>query len=83
VKLIFAPQAAKALTKMPKQDAAALARKLSDFASDPFGRLPWAKALKGGGVRVRHGDWRAICEIYRDRMVVLVVKIGNRKDIYE
>lgn len=28
------------------------------------------------------GDYRVICEILEDRLVVLVVKLGHRKDIY-
>jgi len=32
--------------------------------------------------RVRVGDYRVICEIHDDRLVVLIVAIGHRKDIY-
>jgi hypothetical protein len=35
-----------------------------------------------GGVRIRHGDWRAVCEIDGREMIVLVVRIGHRKDVY-
>ena len=84
MQLIVLPQAAKALRKMPKRDAAALERKLSTFAADPFGDHPWAKTLQGiDGVRVRHGDWRAVCEIRRQILTVIVVKVGNRKEVYK
>ncbi len=32
--------------------------------------------------RYRVGDHRIICEIIDQRLVVLVVKIGDRKDVY-
>lgn len=43
------------------------------------------KALQGqlaGYWRYRVGDYRLICQIKDDRLVILVVEIGHRKDIY-
>ncbi|HEU5223374.1 MAG TPA: type II toxin-antitoxin system RelE/ParE family toxin [Candidatus Lumbricidophila sp.] len=43
------------------------------------------KALAGtlnGLWRYRSGDFRIICEIQDQRLVVLVIKIGARRDIY-
>ena len=37
---------------------------------------------KGGLWRYRIGDYRAICKIEDDRLVVLVVAIGHRRDVY-
>ncbi|MDU0348691.1 type II toxin-antitoxin system RelE/ParE family toxin [Actinomyces sp. MRS3W] len=42
------------------------------------------KALSGslaGLWRYRIGDYRVICDIYDDRLVVLVIEIGNRDHI--
>lgn len=36
-----------------------------------------------GMVRFRIGDYRAICEIDDTNHVILVVCVGNRKDVYE
>lgn len=33
--------------------------------------------------RVRTGDYRIVYEIHGDRLVVLIVKVGHRKDIYQ
>jgi mRNA interferase RelE/StbE len=43
------------------------------------------KKLKGGEglYRIRVGDYRVIYEIEDAKLVVVVVKIGNRKDIYD
>ncbi len=33
--------------------------------------------------RIRIGNYRILYEIYDDRLVVLVVKAGHRKDVYK
>ena len=44
------------------------------------------KALKGSKLgnfwRYRVGDYRIICDLQDQRMVILVVEIGNRREIY-
>jgi mRNA interferase RelE/StbE len=35
------------------------------------------------GYRLRIGDWRALYRIENDRLVILVVDIGPRGDIYK
>ena len=37
---------------------------------------------KGGLWRYRVGDYRLICEIQDERITVVVLEIGNRKDVY-
>lgn len=37
---------------------------------------------KGGLWRYRIGDYRAICKLEDDRLVVLVLAVGHRRDIY-
>lgn len=38
---------------------------------------------KAGQWRYRIGDYRVICEIHDEEIVVLVLEIGHRKDIYK
>jgi len=33
--------------------------------------------------KIRSGDYRVIYEIHNNRLVILVVKIGHRKDVYK
>ncbi len=80
--LIVSPAAQKALGKMPKADAAALIVELKAFAAAPFAQHSFAKGLVGGGTRVRHGDWRAVCQINGKALSVVVVKVGNRREVY-
>jgi mRNA-degrading endonuclease RelE of RelBE toxin-antitoxin system len=32
--------------------------------------------------RIRHGDWRAVFEIDGTALVITVLKVGNRKEVY-
>jgi mRNA interferase RelE/StbE len=45
----------------------------------------WGKPLlgdKGGLWRYRVGDYRLICDIQDERVTVLVLRVGHRKDVY-
>ncbi len=74
----------KGLAKMPKHDQRAMREKLEIFAQAPYAPHAWAKRLVGSkGVRVRHRDWRAICDVDGKALIVTVEKVGNRKEVHE
>jgi mRNA interferase RelE/StbE len=82
--LIVSAAALKGLAQMPKHDQRAMREKLQAFALEPFAPHAWAKRLVGSrGVRVRQGDWRAICDVDGKALVVTVEKVGNRKEVYQ
>jgi mRNA interferase RelE/StbE len=82
--LRFAKPALKALLKMPKGIAARMRSELDAIAADPSSyRGDW-KPLHGGEFwRLRIGDWRAVCELRGGELVLLVVKIAARGDVYK
>ena len=82
MKLVIEASALKMLLRMPVSDADGLRRKLKAFAAAPHDPHPWTKAFGGGRGRIRHGHWRAVYTIDGDVMVVTVLKIGNRKEVY-
>jgi len=43
---------------------------------------PLSGARPGNYWKYRVGDWRIICDIQDDRIVVRVLRIGNRRDVY-
>ena len=53
------------------------------LAEDP--RPPGARQLVGGAGewRVRTGDFRIIYDIRDGELLVLVIKVGHRRDVYE
>lgn len=61
----------------------ALRRAIEALAGDPFPRA--AKKLRGepGLWRIRVGGWRVVYTVEAERVVVLVLMIGGRGDVYE
>ena len=84
----FAAPAAKALRKLhagaPEQ-AARIARALTELADDPRPVGKKIKALVGrrGHLRLRVGDYRLVYTVIDERLVVLVLEIGHRREIYD
>lgn len=75
--------AAKELDAVPgKKDRQRLVRKIRALADEP--RPPGAEKLSGirDRYRIRQGNYRVLYEIEDDVLVVYVVKIGDRKDVY-
>jgi mRNA interferase RelE/StbE len=74
-----------ALRQLRKLDAVARRRvqaAIDLLASDP--RPPAARQLVGGAGewRVRTGDYRIVYDIRDKKLVILVVAVGHRRDVY-
>ena len=74
--------AAKTLKKIPKADRKRIVDKIDGLAENLPG--PDTTKMKGNNPfhKIRVGDYRIIYEIQEDVLLILVVKIGHRKDIY-
>ncbi|VVS91081.1 type II toxin-antitoxin system RelE family toxin [Desulfoluna spongiiphila] len=79
----FRPSVLKSLKRFPKRDLVRIKKKIEELGQN----LPEPNTTKMKGNnefhRVRTGDYRIIYEIHGDRLVVLIVKVGHRKDIYQ
>lgn len=78
-------KAFRALRKMDKQTARRIRNELSEIAKleDPRSR---GKALTGnlaGVWRYRVGDYRILCDIEDGRLVILVVDVAHRREVYK
>ena len=68
---------------MPRNTANLIREKLVQIARDPFAPIPNAKKLQDrSGYRLRVGDWRVIYEIDKDEVVIIVLKIAPRGEVY-
>ncbi len=58
-------------------------RRLDQLAKDPYANYPNVTKLQNRpGFRLRVGDWRVIYEIRESELIVLVLNIGSRGEIY-
>ena len=76
------PPAAKQLSKLDKSIAKRIAKTISALAQNP--RPAGCKKLVGVDAwRIRIGDWRVVYQIQDQRLIVLVIRIGHRREVYE
>ena len=78
----FRPGARREFNKLAPKVKSRLQPHIDGLAENP--RPPGCKKLHGGENlwRIRGGDYRIIYEIHDDVLVVVVVKVGNRRDVY-
>lgn len=78
----FTKQAAKALRRMPANDAKRVRGKIDQYAADPASLANNVKKLVGSDyTRLRVGEYRVI--MLEDLTVVEVITIGVRGGVYE
>jgi len=79
----FRPTVLKSLKLLPKKDLRRIKKRVDDLAENLPD--PATTKMKGNNSfhKIRSGDYRIIYEIHDDRLVILIVKIGHRKDVYK
>jgi len=79
--LVFRKSVAKDLRAFLKKDVKRIMQRLMALADDP--RPMGCEKLSGQErYRIRQGDYRVIYEIQDASLIVLVVKVANRRDVY-
>jgi mRNA interferase RelE/StbE len=84
--ILFTEKAKKQLKKLDKHIAALILGWLEKNIQNCENPRIHGKGLvenKSGQWRYRIGDYRVICEIKDKEVIVLVLEIGHRKEIYE
>lgn len=78
----FRPSVWKNVNNAPKKDLIKIKSKIEEISFN----LPDPATTKMSGNndfhKVRCGNYRIIYEIHENRLVILIVKIGHRKDVY-
>jgi mRNA interferase RelE/StbE len=76
------PAAVRALRKLDPSVRQRIQGAIALLAHDP--RPPAARALQGrAGLRVRVGDYRIIYTVTDDVLLVVVVTLGHRREVYD
>lgn len=77
----LAPVADKAVERLPKALRSRIAQRLESLSSNP--RPAGSVKLAGrDAFRVRVGDYRVIYTIHDEQLIVLVIDIGHRREVY-
>ena len=73
----------KALARLPLNWQKRIVAKIKEVAVDPYAPNNNLTKLQGrDGYRLRVGDWRVIYELQDERLMMLVLDMGPRGDIY-
>ena len=79
--ILIKPSAKKELEKLPKIDLQKIVIKIQDLAREP--RPTGCEKLSGEAkYRIRQGNYRIVYSIADNELIIYVVKIGHRRDIY-
>lgn len=84
-RVVFTETAKKQLKKMDRYTASLILgwlRKNIEGCADPRRHRKGLSANRSGRWRYRVGDYRILAEIQDEKVVVLVLGIGHRKEIY-
>ena len=78
----FVESAARSLKKLPSNMQVRIAAKIEALADDPY--PPGARKMRGDehAYRIRIGDYRVVYDVLEDVIVVLVLRIGHRREVY-
>lgn len=80
-KLLIKPSAAKELEAVPKKDRRRLVARIRKLSGEP--RPPGCERLSGHDLyRVRQENYRVLYTVHDVELVVVVVTIGHRREIY-
>ncbi|MBI4367521.1 MAG: type II toxin-antitoxin system RelE/ParE family toxin [Deltaproteobacteria bacterium] len=82
--IAFVKSARREFDALPTRTQEKVLEALGFLAANPFSDLLRIKKLRGAVslYRLRVGDYRVVYEILRNRLVVLVIKIGHRSEVY-
>ena len=76
------PSALRELKRLDRQSIPRIVTAIETLSSDPF--PPGVKKLHGSEstYRIRIGDYRVIYELFTNRLVIEIVRVRHRKDVY-
>lgn len=80
----FVKSAQKEFEKLPKAIQSKTLDALHVLSRNPYSDLLRVKRLKGAQAlyRIRIGDYRVVYDVRADVLVILIIKIGHRSDVY-
>ena len=80
----FTKKATKELKLIDAKVAKQLMGKIEELAKDPYSKELDIKKLRGINdvYRLRHGKYRVLYEVNNSKLIVTVIKVGARGEVY-
>lgn len=82
-KIFFSKNSDKALRRMPRNLALKIAKKIKELANNPHGMRNIKKLTNHPGYRLRVGDWRIVYTVNDDELIIHVINVKTRGEIYK
>jgi len=81
-RIVIKKSAAREIEKIQKKDRIRIVEKIRSLSGDPH--PSGSKKLSGQDkYRIRQGSYRILYQVIDDELVINVVKVGHRRDIYK
>lgn len=81
-KIEISSTAEKSLKKITKKELLKIVEAIQILSINPFPEGCRKLAGEEGTYRIRQGDYRIIYEIEGKKLLILILKIGHRKNVY-
>jgi len=82
-KITFSKDADKALRRMLRNTALIIGKKIMELAKNPHGMRNVKKLTNHPGYRLRIGDWRVVYTVNDNELIVHVINVKTRGEIYK
>jgi len=79
--IFFTDKALKQLKKLQKNDQERIIKSLERIRIRPESYI--TKLIDDPGYRLRVGEYRVILDIEKEKLIILVLMVGHRKNIYK
>jgi len=79
--IFFTDNASKQLKKLEKKDQERIIKSLERIRIRPEAHV--TKLIDDPAYRLRVGDYRVILDIEKEKLIILVLMVGHRKNIYK
>lgn len=80
--ILFKPSAKKALEQLERTTRKKIASRIDGLAENPFPVGVRKISGEETAYRIRVGDYRIIYDVLHKNLVVLILRIGHRREIY-
>ena len=81
--ITFSKIADKALRRMPRNIALNIGKKIKELANNPSGMRNVKKLTNHPGYRLRVGDWRIIYTVNENELLIHIINIKTRGEVYK